>query len=476
MKSCASRCRRLLRHACGARLAWPVVLLVWAVPEAWSQTPAPGDSAGVPGAGADSLCVPLGPAPPSDARQATDGLPEKGPGGLAKAPRVATDQTVDAVRWVARRRQLTVGGVPYGFTGLPIFYYSPHTGWNYGARVQWTDYRRLPYRYKLTVHSLHSTYNRSDSYVRLTVPRISGTQFGVSLLLGHKRDIRARYYGKGNDSVRRPALLDPDSPRFLDEEYYCYVLEVPRVILALMRHVCGPVTVAAVAGGESPSISARGSRAYYLDEGTPDGVRDGPTGFVGMAIDWDTRDDETIPRRGTFHEWSFETSRNSVLALFFAEIDYRRYTFTDARYWPLTERLNLAHRSVFEVLDGSVPLYAYGEIGGAQRRIKGLGGGDSLRGYDTQRFTDNVRFFTNTELRYHMASSAVYRQNLEWHGALFVDTGRVWPDLDALTIAGLHATGGVGLRVYWNADFVVQTAMAVSSEQLYFSLKYRNIF
>ncbi|MFH1567329.1 MAG: hypothetical protein ABIL09_04955, partial [Gemmatimonadota bacterium] len=96
-------------------------------------------------------------------------------------PMAATGQTVDMVRWVAKRRQFEVEGVPYGFTGLPIFYYSPNTGYNYGLRVQWTDYQRWPYRYKVTLSWLRSSGGRYSHYLRLKVPDISGTGFGLRL-------------------------------------------------------------------------------------------------------------------------------------------------------------------------------------------------------------------------------------------------------------------------------------------------------
>jgi outer membrane protein assembly factor BamA len=402
-------------------------------------------------------------------------LIEEGQKTLAKATGGATEQTVEAVRWIAKRKQFTLAGIPYGFTGLPIFYYSPNTGWNYGARLQLADYRRLPYRYKLTFHTLDSTQGRSDTYFRFKVPHISDTGFGLVMLLSDKRDIRARYYGRGNDSRYEKEFTDPQSPRFRDENYYYYILREPRFIFSLLRHLWGPFNASIVLGLESTDISPRGETSHYLYEGTPDGVKDGVTGFVGATLSWDSRDDEAIPRRGILHEWSYETSRNSVIGLFFEEIDFRRYTFTDARYWPLNERLNLAHRMVFEVLSGSVPLYAYGEIGG-QKRIKGLGGGDSLRGYDTQRFTDNVRFFTNTELRYHFRSMRFYRQYLELHGVLFVDTGRVWSGMDALTLNDFRFTAGTGLRIYWNADFVIRLGIGFSPEQTYTPIKYRNLF
>jgi hypothetical protein len=405
----------------------------------------------------------------TSARPATAGAPLEG------AARAATEQTVETVRWVARRRQFTVHEVDYGATGLPIAYYSPHTHWNYGVRFQLTDYRRLPYRYRATVQVLQSTADRLDNFIRLKVPRISGTGFGVLLVASNVRDVRARYYGLGNVSQYRRELVDPNDPQYRDEDYYCYRLERPRVIISLLRHVWRALNVSTGFGLERTHISPRGAASFYQDEGTPDGVKDGLTGFLSATASWDSRDDELIPKTGAFHEWSYENSRNSILSLFFEPIDFRRYTVTDARYVPLTRRLNFAQRTVFENLTGSVPLYAYGELGGS-RRIKGLGGGDSLRGYDTQRFTDNVRFFTNTELRYQLRTVRFRRQHLEWTGVAFFDAGRVWHDLQSVTLSGMHGSGGLGLRLYWNNDFVVSLAVGLSREQVYVPVKYRNIF
>ena len=387
-----------------------------------------------------------------------------------------TEQTLEVVRWMSKRRQLTLGGVPYGFTGLPFVYLSPNTGWNYGFKLHWLDYQRRPYRYKMTLYLLRSTKGSRNLTFRIKVPRISGTGFGVVLLSQMKRDLRARYYGRGNDTEFNEALVDPASPDFIDENYYLYVLDRPQFIFSLLRHIRGPVSASVGLGLERTDVEKRGEKAFYRDEKARVGAVEGFTGFISATLHWDTRDDEAIPRRGVFHEWSYETSRNSLLGLLFEElIDFRRYTFTDARYVPLSARLNLAHRTVFEVLKGSVSLYAYGEIGGSQR-VKGLGGSDSLRGFDTQRFTDNVRFFSNTEVRYHLYTMRLAKQHLEWHGVGFVDSGRVWPDLDEVSPGGLHGSGGVGLRVYWNAEFVIRADVGFSAERSYLALKYRNIF
>ena len=414
------------------------------------------------------------------AEEAARDSTEKAPPSLSEVlgkvnPKAATDQTVEVVRWLAQRRQLTLNGVDYGFTGLPFLYYSPNTSWNYGARVQWADYSRRPYRYKFTIHLHRSSEGRRNFYTRLKVPQISGTGFGLQLILRLQRDLRTRYYGLGNLSKFNQDYTSPGHDDFKDENYYFYTLERPRLIFTLIRRIAGPLSMAANFGLERTDISARGRTALYTVEGTPDGVKDGVTGLVGLSLNWNTRDDEIIPREGSFHEWSYETSRNSILSLFFEEIDFRRYTFTDAHYYPLSRRLNLAHRMVFEVLEGSIPLYAFGEIGGS-RRVKGLGGSDNLRGFDTQRFTDNIRFFSNTELRYLLGFTRLYKQYLEWHGIFFADTGRVWPSLARVEPTAFHLTGGAGFRLYWNSDFVIRLDFGFSSEQSNMGIKLRNIF
>jgi outer membrane protein assembly factor BamA len=390
------------------------------------------------------------------------GLPQT----LARAPLVATEQTVGAVRWLSKRRQFTLGGVPYGITGLPFLFFSPNTGWNYGTRLHWADYRRRPYRYKLTLHIQRSTEGKLKNRIRLKVPRISGTGFGLRLEASLERNLRTRYYGLGNDSKFNQELVDRNSPEYIDDNYYYYILEEdPRILLSLLRHIYGPMSISGGLGLERTEVDQRGRAAFYLDQGTPDGVKDGFTGFLSVTLEWDSRDDDVVPSRGVFHEWSYQSSRNSLIGLFFEEINFQRYTFTDTRYMGFSDRLTFAHRAVFEVLAGEIPLYAYGEIGGS-RRVKGLGGSHSLRGFDTQRFTDDVRFFSNAESRYLLHSMWFFRQYLEWYGVGYFDVGRVWPDLKEVGVGGMHWSSGGAIRLSWNKDFVIRFGVGYSVEQV----------
>ena len=385
---------------------------------------------------------------------------------LTKVSQAATEQTVEAVRWMAKRRQFTLRGIPYGVTGLPFAYLSPNTGWNWGVRVHWADYRRQPYLYKLTLHVQQSSEGKLKNRVRLRVPRISGTGFGLRLELFRERNIRTRYYGLGNNSTFNRDFIEPKSADFKDANYYYYILERnPRILVSLFRQFYGPVSMSVGFGLERVDVDQRGTQAFYLERGTPDGVIDGFSGFISATLLWDTRDDEVVPRRGFFQEWSYESARNSLLALFFEPIDFSRVTLTNAYYIPLSPQLNFSHRLVLEVLSGEVPLYAYGEIGGS-RRVKGLGGSDSLRGFDTQRFTDDVRFLSNVELRYQLYDIWFYGQYIEWQGMIFFDAGRVWPDLDHIGWSGMHVSGGAGVRMVWDADFVIRMGTGVADEQM----------
>ena len=385
---------------------------------------------------------------------------------LAKVSQSATEQTVEAVRWLAKRRQFTLRGIPYGVTGLPFVFLHPNTGWNWGAHVHWADYRSQPYLYKLTLHVQQSSEGKLKNRVQLKVPRISGTGFGLGLELIRERNLRTRYYGLGNNSKFNRDFVAPDSPDFKDENYYYYILERnPRILVSLFRRLYGPASMSVGFGLERVGVGQRGSQAFYLEHGTPDGVIDGFSGFISATLQWDTRDDEVMPRRGFWQEWSYESARNSLLALLFEPIDFSRVTLTNAYYIPLSPRLNFSHRLVLEVLSGAVPLYAYGEIGGS-RRVKGLGGSDSLRGFDTQRFTDDVRFFSNIELRYQLYDIWFYGQYIEWQGMVFCDSGRVWADLDRIGWSGMHVSGGGGVRMAWDADLVLRMGAGFAAEQV----------
>jgi outer membrane protein assembly factor BamA len=386
----------------------------------------------------------------------------------------AAGTTADWVQWLARRRSFTWRDVPYGVNGLPIVSFGALSGWSYGWRLKVTDYSRRPFRYKLTLGGVQSTKDRLDLLLRLRVPSLLDTKWGLNLQADYSRGLRP-YYGLGNNTDFDRNPIDPDSPLFIDKRYYSYDIRKPRLLFALLREIRYPLSVGVGFGLKRVSIRQPGA-ASLLFEDQVFGIAGGSSGLLGAMLRWDSRDDEAIPRRGTLHEWSYETAHNSALGLLLPNIGFSRYTFTDIRFLPVTPRLNLAHRAVFEVMQGMVPIDVFGDLGGLRRKIRGLGGDETLRGYDVNRFIDNVRLFTNTEARYTLRTQRLLRQYVEWVGVAFVDLGRVWPAMDALTLKGMHVTGGGGLRAYWNEDFVVSLEARCSPERQGVEFTLGNIF
>ena len=137
------------------------------------------------------------------------------------APAVAT---AERMRWLARRKQFSYRGIAYGLTTLPVVYFNVNKRWTYGGRLHWTDYGRVPYRYKVVLGWRQSPERKFGYAFRLAVPHILGTGFGFTLRASLNRSL-GRYFGRGNSSAFQEDRLDPRHPAFRDEAYCQYSLD-----------------------------------------------------------------------------------------------------------------------------------------------------------------------------------------------------------------------------------------------------------
>ena len=114
---------------------------------------------------------------------------------------------------------------------------------------------------------------------------------------------------------------------------------------------------------------------------------------------------------------------------------FRRYDAEASRFipvfrdnWVLALR---ARASAISVADGqAVPIFL----------LSSIGGGKSLRGYQTGRYRDNASMMFTAEYRWTAGQFVDM--------ALFVDAGRVAPHLTALTIQDLNRSYGVGVTLH----------------------------
>ena len=130
---------------------------------------------------------------------------------------------------------------------------------------------------------------------------------------------------------------------------------------------------------------------------------------------------------------------------FGGDYDFNFYRFEIARYTPLLKSHNLNVRIAGDFSDALLP----------RQRLLHLGGGNTLRGYDFNRFTGDSRLLLNVEYRFiketiHKDPDVV----LGWTLSCFLDTGSIWwhgdapfSDFETFTTQ-LKTSIGVGCSVF----------------------------
>ncbi|MCY4554636.1 MAG: BamA/TamA family outer membrane protein [Candidatus Poribacteria bacterium] len=130
---------------------------------------------------------------------------------------------------------------------------------------------------------------------------------------------------------------------------------------------------------------------------------------------------------------------------FGGDYDFNFYRFEIARYTPLLKSHNLNVRIAGDFSDAPLP----------RQRLLHLGGGNTLRGYDFNRFTGDSRLLLNVEYRF--IKETIYKDPdvvLGWTLSCFLDTGSIWwhgdaPFSDFQTFTTqLKTSIGVGCSVF----------------------------
>ena len=161
-----------------------------------------------------------------------------------------------------------------------------------------------------------------------------------------------------------------------------------------------------------------------------------------VAIAYDTRDDVTVPTRGT--EWVVYgglASRAGIL-----NDSLYSETGIDGRvFWPVARNTILAFHTALRYMPvaRNAPFWALSTLGGS---LSLIGGTQPLRGYGAGRFYDRNAFSGTVELRQKIGSIGIASTRLELEVAPFLDVGRVFSRLESWPTAELHKVFGVGFR------------------------------
>jgi hypothetical protein len=186
------------------------------------------------------------------------------------------------------------------------------------------------------------------------------------------------------------------------------------------------------------------------------GADGGWTNGVGPVLAFDSRNSLTYPTSGWFLSaattWFFH-ALGSDYGFSNTNIDIRKYFCIQEG-----DKV-LAFQGYYNYTDGEVPFYKLSQVGG-KRLLRGVP--------HPMKYIDRQSWYVQSE----------YRQTLWWRigAAVFVGTGRVFPDFSDPVLKDLHVTFGGGLRfrvlpsegLNFRADFGVTNR---GDKALYFTIR-----
>lgn len=185
-----------------------------------------------------------------------------------------------------------------------------------------------------------------------------------------------------------------------------------------------------------PTIATRYPLVHGL--GTTDEV------LNQLALVYDTRDDTTIPSRGT--QWVAYTGVNGHNATISDSI-YSMAGIDARTYIPLNfvaDTTLAAHGAVRYLPSGhEIPFYDLSSIGGGESDI---GGEQLLRGFGQGRFVDRNSYSASFELRHRAFSFDAAASHVDIEVTPFLDLGRVSSRIGVDPLSNLHKVVGVGFR------------------------------
>ncbi len=187
----------------------------------------------------------------------------------------------------------------------------------------------------------------------------------------------------------------------------------------------------------------------------PLGFDGGRTSMLGVGLIWEGRDSEFQPTSGNYAEIIVEmgnTLWGSSYDLIVIENDLRQYAS-----FHLFRDVTFATRFFTRFTSGDVPYWKLSYAGDEQ----------TLRGYESRRFSDDHVVFLNTELRTWLFK--IPETQARFGGTLFLDTGRTFASNDKISVItqDLKTTIGFGgLASFFTPDFIIRGDFGFSEEGL----------
>ena len=415
-------------------------------------------------------------------------------------------------------------------TGIPDFSSDPVTGFGFGVRsnVYWNGERTnplfayTPYLAKLKANASYYTSNARELILSLDVPYYKGTRWRFKVDLKIQQNPANLYFGlteatlgdlslpsdpnttfstysefnRARRTLRSGEIGEADfvtdalSNRFRETEYMLNLkadfaigngkwrIMVGYEIQNLQYKTFEGVEAEAINPNTGEEINAPNGFSLLqrdFDQGIISGLDGGWVSIFQTALIYDTRDFEPDPTKGYYFEIANEYSSRYIGS----EFDFNKL-FVQGRFYkklPFGKRTVLAGRlGIGHIFGSNAPFFEFQDQWSPEGSINALGGKQSLRGFRANRFLARSLWFTNIELRYRIAETALGKQNFAFGVAPFFDAGTVrnrWQNLDFKNIKYAY---GLGARIAWNQSTIISFDYALSKEDNLFYITIGQIF
>jgi hypothetical protein len=302
-----------------------------------------------------------------------------------------------------------------------------------------------------------------DAYIGYIRPGLLHGLLRLEFRAAFTRETNLRYYGLGNASVDPPG---PDQPSF---DLFTRIHPAARVRARIKLD--GPMHI--VLGTMYIQNWIRfGADSQLLADATTGSERERDLLQVdrrhglhllegGLVID--TRDDEISPSHGGYHQIEVRASPWKTPALPYR---YLGISGVARMYVPvIPDRLVAALRVVGDIQFGDVPFYELSRFD----ETSALGGSKYVRGVPSNRYYGKRKLLGNLEVRSQLYHRQIRGSRYELGFTAFLDSGRVWADLDRApeldgTGLGLKYGVGGGLRLQKDQTFVLRADLAWSPD------------
>jgi len=369
----------------------------------------------------------------------------------------------------------------FDWMGVPFLKFRSDFGIGGGAKVSLFDYgdgTHKPFKYNLQLQYFATSLGKKDHVLFLIAPNFMGAGVDFDIELRYQSLDNSKFFGIGNDSSYNENFETSGADGFKSKRYYEYKRLKPRFVLNVLKKINSKISILSGFGVQKTTIKNdypdENADMSTLRELSPYGVEGGYTNFIKIGIVYDTRNFIASPETGIWSEFTIERA-DKILG---SDYEYNRYTITDRRFYRIIPRLVLAQRIIFEWMAGKPPFYEYSFIGGSATLMEAMGGNKSLRGYQQNRFIDEAKLISNTELRYLLATRFYGKgmERIDVYPVSFFDAGRVYSKPSDFTLKYLRFTSGGGIRVAWNRFFVGRLDVGFSREGYVLNIGFANIF